>query len=193
MKAWYSKDVQALIRVELERNAKVQALVGDYKELTETEKLLFRVAAGISQDAADNNGERWRRPGKERGSEIGRGEVQRLVKDLMKTLLEGHPTLLNDADQRNLMDTDYCKDNLYLHIGNFALLRRSENGKFTARYWAKLYGGKFYVCNNWWKDYHFDNAQSLLRFVTELAQRNPNHPGVPVLERHKQALQDYIG
>ncbi len=56
-----------------------------------------------------------------------------------------------------------------------------------------MYGGKFYVCNNWWKDYHHTNARSLLRFVTELAQRNPNHLGVHVLERHRQSLHDYIG
>ena len=125
-----------------------------------------------------------------------RGLIQPIVQTLMKTLLEDWPTLLDEADRRNLMDSDYCKNNLSLELGNLALLRRMGAGRMIsgrARYWERPYAGKFYVCNNWWRSYHLDNARSLLRFVTNLAQREPEHPGIPALERHQKALRDYVG
>ena len=128
--------------------------------------------------------------------ETGRGKVQPIVQNLMKTLLEDWPTLLDEADLRNLMNSDYCKINLRLKIGNLALLRRMEAGRMIsgrARYWERPYAGKFYVCKEWWRSYHPDNARSLLRFVTNLTQRDPDHPGIPALERHQKALRDYVG
>ncbi len=133
MNAFYGKDIQVVIQAELEENAKVQSLVRAYEELEETDKLLFRLAAGISQDTAANSREHQRRPNNDKDLGDRDGEIQPLVRNLMKTLLEDQPTFLNDIDQRNLMDSDYCKNNLFLHIGNFALLRKRENGKFTAR------------------------------------------------------------
>ena len=127
------------------------------------------------------------------------GKIQSLVKDLMKTLLEDHPTLLGDADIRNLLNLNFCKDKLGLQLGGFALLRRKEAGRRGSgtdrndRYYVKLYAGRFYVCSQWWRDAHLSNAGSLLRFVDQLIERNPNHPGVSALEYHKQAFQDYIG
>lgn len=120
------------------------------------------------------------------------GPLQPHVQNLMQTLLEHHPTLLDEADLRNLMDKDYCKNTLGLRIGNFPLLREREDGK-SARYYAKLYNSRFYVCSQWWKAYHCANAQSLLQFVDDIAQRRPGHPGAPALERCRQALRAYIG
>ena len=127
------------------------------------------------------------------------GLVQPIVQSLMKTLLEDYPTLLTDVDIRNLMNRDYCQKVLGFQLGGFPLLRKREAGRRGsdndnyARYYFKLYAGKFYVCSQWWRDDHLSNAKNLLRFVTELAQKNPNHPGVPALERHKQAFLEYIG
>ena len=196
MKSLYSKDLKTLLGFELERNAKVRVAVGAYAELTEEEKALFRLAAGISQDSAGVNREHRRRPNDNTDSGNGNDKIQPLVKPLMKTLLEDYPTLLSDADIRNLLDRDLCKTKLGFELKNLALLRRTEHGRHIsghARYWARVYADRFYVCNNWWRDDHLANAKSLLRFVTELAQRNPNHPGVPALERLLVALQDYIG
>ena len=193
----YGKDVQALLRIELEKNAKVRALVGAYEELTETEKTLFRVASGISQDAASNSKGPRPKPNATPDSGDEPGEVQPLVRNLMKTLLEDYPTLLTDADIRNLMSRDYCKDNMGVRIGNYPLLRRLEQGSKDAngygRYYVDPYGGKFYVCSQWGAAYHRSNARSLLRFVTELIERNPNHPGAKALKQHEQSLGDYIG
>ena len=38
-----------------------------------------------------------------------RGAFQRIVEDLMRTLLEDHPTLLGEREMSRLMDADYCK------------------------------------------------------------------------------------
>ena len=195
----YSREVRTLVELELERNAKVREMVGAYEELAEVEKALFRLAVEISEDNTDRSVERRRHTSNKRSSEIGQERVQPYVQSLMKMLLEDYPTLLDDADIRNLMNRDYCQKILGFQLGGFPLLRRMEVGRKGSdndsqdRYYAKLYGGEFYVCSQWWRDDHPANAQSLLRFVTQLAERNPNHPGVRALERHKQALQDYIG
>ena len=192
-----SKDVRTLVRLELEENPKVRALVCAYEELTETEKALFRVASGISQDTAGNGREHRHRSSNEQGSGIAQDRIQPYVQDLMKTLLEDYPSLLSHVDILNLLDRDYCKNNLGFRISNYPLLRRLEQGSKDTngygRYYVEPYAGKFYVCSQWWPNYHVGNAKSLLRFVTELAQRNPEHPGLPALERHRKTLRDYIG
>ena len=50
MRKPYSRDLNRLLDLELERNERVRAVVVAYQELTEGEKTLFHVAAGITQD-----------------------------------------------------------------------------------------------------------------------------------------------
>ena len=198
------KDMLMLVQFELKQNAMVGVLVEEYAKLTETEKGLFRLAVRMNQDTRGSTSGYPHRTYNEpvsniRTSDIKLRQIQPLARSLIKTLLEDYPTLLTDADIGNLMNRDYCQKTLGLYFGGFPLLRRRESGRkgsandHQARYYVKLYAGKFYVCSQWWKDDHLSNARSLLRFVTGLAKRNPNHPGVPALERHKRALQDYIG
>lgn len=121
--------------------------------------------------------------------------LQPIVRRLMSVLLEDHPTLLDDADVLNLLNSDYCQNELRLQISGFALLRTEREGRSVSghsRYWAKLYAGRYYVCSQWWKDYHRHNAGSLLRFVTKFVQGNPGHPGIPVLVEIEKRLTDYI-
>ena len=125
------------------------------------------------------------------------GQVQPIVRDLMKTLLEDHPSLLSETDIENLADRDHTQNTLGVQLGGFSLIRSREarrrgsgNDKHN-RFYAKLYAGRHYVCSQWWRDDHLDNARSLLRFVDQLAGRNPNHPGIPELERHGTALREY--
>ena len=153
---------------------------------------------GISQDATSNSTRRRSKPKTELDSQDRPAQVQPLVRSLMKTLLEDYPTLLTDAEICNLKSRDYCQRILGLYMGGFPLLRGREAGRKGSdndsqeRYYVKLYANRFYLCSQWWKDDHLSNAKSLLRFLTELMQRNEDHPGVPVLERHKQAFRDYI-
>ena len=123
-----------------------------------------------------------------------RATFQGIVEDLMRTLLEDHPTLLGEMDVSNLTDSGYCKDILELNIANFALLRRRERGHMIqgyARYWKHVYAGEFFVCSQWWKDHHRTNAAALSRFALGLAGRQPEHPGTPELLRHIEALDRY--
>ena len=196
MRERYTRDLEMLLHLQLEGNERVHAVVIAYKELTEEEKILFRLAAGISQDVAV----RPREPGHRSRSEGNHPDkVQPLVQDLMKSLLEDHPSLLNETDISNLMNRDYIQDILGLQLGGFPLLRRREAGRRGSdndggsRFYAKLYAGRFHLCSQWWRDDHLSNARSLLRFVEEIADRDPSHPGIPDLERHMKALQDYIG
>ena len=123
-----------------------------------------------------------------------RGAFQGIVENLMRTLLEDHPALLEETDVSNLMDAGYCKDVLELNIANFALIRRRDQGHMVqghARYWKHVYAGEFYVCSQWWKDHHRVNAAALSRLASDLAARRPQHPGAAALLRHVEALDRY--
>ena len=188
-----------LLELQLAENERVRAVVTAYEELADEEKILFRLAAGISQNASGGAGEPGRRSSGEGSEGVPSGRVQPFVRQLMKTLLEDHPSLLTETDIANLMNRDHTQRTLGLRLGGFPLLRRRETGRNGSdnderhRFYAKLYGGRFYVCSQWWKDDHLSNARSLLRFVDQLAGRDPNHAGIPELERHSKALGNYIG
>ena len=125
-------------------------------------------------------------------SENQANQLQPLVRDLMKTLLEDFPRLLTEGDIRNLMDPDWCRDELELQLGGLALLRQVEDGKEVSghsRYWKKVYSDLYYVSNNWWQSHHAHNAASLLIFVERLIARHAGKPGVDALESHRAALQ----
>ena len=197
LKTWDSEDLRVLLEHALVNNAKMRALVGADEELTETERMLFRLASGIGQDTASSRRGPWPKSNATPDSQDRPGQVQPLVRSLMKTVLEDYPTLLTDADIRDLMSREYCKSTLGITIANHPLLNRMEQGSNDhnghGRYYVDPYAGKFYVCSQWWKDYHLTNAKSLLRFVIELIERKHDHPGVPALKRHRQAFLDYIG
>ena len=198
MRERYSNDLQMLQGLELERNERVRAVVAAYEELAEGEKALFRLAAGISKDGAGEAREPRHRLSNEENERTQPAKVQPLVRNLMKSLLEDYPSLLTEPDIDNLMDRDYCQKILDLQLGGFPILRRREAGRrgsdndSQSRFYAKLYAGRFYVCSQWWRDDHLANARGLLRFVGELAGRDPDHPGIPIMERHMMALGDYI-
>ena len=119
---------------------------------------------------------------------------QGIVQDLMATLLEEHPTLLDEATIDNLMKLDYCRNALRIKI-SFPILRRVEDGRKInrySRYYKDEYAGKFYVCSEWQKKDHRANAESLRQFALAIAQNNPDdHPGIPALNNHIKALSDY--
>ena len=119
--------------------------------------------------------------------------LQDIVQPLMATLLEKHPSLLDDEAIHNLMDPDYCKNVLGINITNHSLLRRVEDGRLISghpRYYVKKYAGKFYVCSEWWAP-HRANAESLHKFARAIAQNNPDNPGLPALNNHIKVLSDY--
>lgn len=123
-------------------------------------------------------------------------KLQPLVQELMVTLLERHPTLLDDADRQKMMDKEECKRALGLRIGNHPLLRVKEAGRGIGghdRYYSKVYGDKFHVCSQWWQADHLHNARSLERFVAALIQKRAGHHGIDALKGHLAALQSFVG
>ena len=132
-------------------------------------------------------------PAKSNKGQLGR--IQPLVQALMKAMLEDFPRLLSQRGLCNLMDADYCKYELGLQIGGLALLRRLEDGRTISghdRYYVKVYGDRYYVTNNWWATHHRHNAESLLRFIKKLIDRQRGQPGVAKLEKHRSAFLDYL-
>ena len=193
-----SRDLAMLLEPELERNERVRAVLAAYDELAEEEKALFRLAAGISQDAAIAARRTKQRASREAADEAQPARLQPLVSNLMKTVLEDHPSLLTETGIENLTDRDYTQNTLGLQLGGFSLLRRREAGRRGSdndrhnRYYAKLYAGRFYVSSQWWRDGHIDNAKRLLRFIDAVADRNPAYAGIFDLERHREALGEYM-
>ena len=123
-------------------------------------------------------------------------DFQNIVRGLMRTLLDDHPTILGEGRLGNLADPDYCRDIMDLQLGGFALLRQQEEGREIsghARYWSQPYGGRCYVTNNWWRQHHPHNAESLLKFVEHLLSREQDAASIAALEKHREALQDYLG
>lgn len=108
----------------------------------------------------------------------------------MKTLLM---EVLNKIEKNNLMDKNHCKKVLNLKIGNHTLLRKEKDGrevKGRSRYWKDLYADEFYVCSEWGRQNHSHNAKSLLKFVHELVQRQPEHKDI--LTAHIKELTNYV-
>ena len=133
-------------------------------------------------------------PQRPNGKPKARG-FQDIVRGLMQCVLEDYPSTLSEGLKMSLLDDSYCRDNMGLHLGGFALLRRQEEGRMVSghsRYWSRVYAGEYYVTNNWWSQYHTQNAESLLRFVENLIERRPGFPEVDSLDAHRAALRDYL-
>lgn len=123
-----------------------------------------------------------------------RATLQPLVRGLMKTLLDDYPDLLDEDAIANLTDSDYCRRNLGLQIGNFALLRRRRDGRMIkghGRYWNEVFG-EHYVVSQWWKQYHAHNAERLLQWVEQVIGVTAQSPGRVALQRHRAALERYV-
>ena len=95
------------------------------------------------------------------------GQIQPLVREVMRVILERHP--LPEEEIWNLMDNDYCKREIGLRISNFPLVK--ERREPVVRYWKDRFARKYYVCSQWWKDYHLHNAISLRDYMRFLMKR----------------------
>jgi len=122
--------------------------------------------------------------------------IQSLVRDLMQTILNDSPNLLPESERSKLTDADHCHQSLGLDIGGLALLRSQGEGAGNngrpRRYWQKVYAGRYFVTNNWWKSHHRQNAEALLHWVEELVRRNAGQPGIAELESRRVDFQNYL-
>ena len=95
------------------------------------------------------------------------GQIQPLIRDVMRVILERHP--LPEKEITNLMDSDYCKREVGLRISNFPLVK--EIREPAVRYWKYRFARKYYVCSQWWKDNHLHNALTLRGYLKSLIER----------------------
>ena len=91
--------------------------------------------------------------------------LQDIVRDLMLTVLEEYPGTLDEETIRQL---EVTKNPLGLNISGHTLLRDVSEGRLVGRhnrYWNRLYGGRWYVCSQWWAHAHRHNAEMLANWV----------------------------
>ena len=122
-------------------------------------------------------------------------QIQPLVRSLMQLLLEDYPGLLSDYDRQNLMRASYCEGSLGLQLSGYPLLRPREEGRVDGdhgRFWGKVYGGRYFVCSQWWRQHHFRNAKALLEWSEGLISRSAGQPGAAALEGCRDALRAYL-
>lgn len=154
----------------------------------------FLKLSGVSE-VRERNVKRTNSGPTRRSANRGTNRIRPLVQELMQTLLVRCPTILDQNDLSNLMDAQYCKNTLLLRLGKYALLRERRQGykiEGSNRYWKELYAGKFYVCSQWQKIDHHENAKSLLRFAELLVLRKSHHPEISELDNHIAALRRFV-
>ena len=94
--------------------------------------------------------------------------LQDLVRDLMRTVLEDFPDTLDGETIERLETTT---NPMGLKIGNHALIRKVADGtqvRGRNRYWTQPFGGRWYVCSQWWRQDHRHNARKLAAWVESL-------------------------
>lgn len=94
--------------------------------------------------------------------------LQDIVRDLMRTVLEDFPDTL-DGETIERLET--ATNPMGLKIGNHALIRKVADGTQVSghnRYWVQPFGGRWYVCSEWWKQDHRHNARKLAAWVGSL-------------------------
>ena len=160
------------------------------KTAADTSELFVRAAKLIQSDGYGDSGSATRTERSPSATE----RLQPLVQEIMRTLLERRD-LLNDERTRLLLDTEYCKRDIGLRIGNLPLLRQKRDGvevKGRPRYWANVYPGSYHVCSQWRKADHLRNARSLFMYLAQLREANPDGPDMAVLNDLSAKVSAYI-
>ena len=91
-----------------------------------------------------------------------------IARDLMRAVLEDFPDALDGETIERLETTT---NPMGLKIGNQALIRKVADGTQVGghnRYWTQPFGGRWYVCSQWWRPDHRHNARKLAAWVESL-------------------------
>lgn len=106
-----------------------------------------------------------RRRGTARG-----GDFQAIVYDLMRSVLETHPGLL---DEETISYLEKEKNPFGTRLPHPLIRKKSEGVQVSGhnRYKNEVYAGRWYVCSQWWKDNHSHNAMKLAEWVKSLTDR----------------------
>ena len=119
--------------------------------------------------------------------------LQDVVRDLMVTILEIFPETLDEETIRHL---EVAKNPFGLNISGHTLLRRVSEGRSIGqhnRYWKRVYGGRWYVCSQWWAQAHRHNAQMLVNWIDQLranADQNEISRSLSDIRKRLDAFRD---
>ena len=180
------------------RDELVRPTLAAAQAVSDTSELFVRSAKLLEMSALSMTAPDMPSPTKRAAPQTSRGSratLQPLVRGLMKTLLEDYPELLDGSAALDLSDSEFCRNELGLQIGGFALLRPRKYGrkiKGHGRYWNAEFGD-YYVVSQWGKQYHSHNAERLLQWVERIIRVTARQPGRVALQRHRTALARYLG
>ena len=185
------------------RDEMVRLTLAAAQAVADTSELFVRSAkllevSGLSMTIPDMSSPTKSSPTKRAAPQTSRSPratLQPLVRGLMKTLLEDYPELLDESAALALTDSEYCRNELGLQIGRFALLRLRQDGRIIkgyGRYWNEVFGDH-YVVSQWGKKDHAHNAERLLQWVEQIIRVTARQPGRVALQRHRTALARYLG
>ena len=117
--------------------------------------------------------------------------LQDIVKDFMRIILETFPDTLDEDTIRHLENE---RDPLGMKLSGHSLLRRISDGPKIGghnRYWKRVYGKQWYVCSQWWSNYHRYNSRKLSEWVNHLYANTRDMELRGDLLRVRQRLDDY--
>ena len=121
-----------------------------------------------------------------------RGEnLQDIIYDLMRSLLERSPRIVDDNLIAYLETT---KNPLGLKL-NYPLIRRASEGRFInghSRYKAAVYAGQWLVCTEWNKSNHPHNAKRLTEWVNSLISCTSSQNTQEFLANIEKRLHAYV-
>ena len=138
-----------------------------------------------AQPRRSNTGAASRVPPPIQGKRI--EQIQPLVRDLMRVILDRRP--VPEEEIRNLMNPDYCKQELGIRVSNFPLVKEDRNP--AKRYWKDQFAHRYYVCSQWWKVHHLHNAQRLRDYLVTLIERYQDKERNTLLRRLIAELEDF--
>ena len=95
-------------------------------------------------------------------------KLQDYIRKIMRLLLDNN--LISSEEIKRLQNKEYCKTTFRLQ---FPLLRDVKGGYKDelgrSRYWSReIFGKNFYVCSQWWKDYHITHFKHLQQWLMSL-------------------------
>ena len=97
-------------------------------------------------------------------------KLQDYIKKVLHLLFDNN--LLPDAEILKLQDIEYCKETFYLYYPLLEMdYRKTNDANGYLRYWKKLFGNKYYVCKEWWKqnvDIYYNKFYKWLKYISKI-------------------------
>lgn len=97
------------------------------------------------------------------------GQIQDCLKEVFYMLFKHN--LLSSREIERLQDNEYCKKK-FKGLG-FPLLRKIGGGRLIngrGRYYRETFGNEFFLCSQWWREYHAENFEKIKEYLEYLKE-----------------------